>query len=229
MNNKISYIIIILLILSTAYAKKDIKIYKTIEFKNLNYVSKYEIIDKVDINFKGKNIIIDMNSLDKVLNEMPIVKSFNLSELNESLIVSIIENQPIFLLGIRDGEKNTLIELDKDFRIISINRAHTLNIPLIIATKEDIRNNMISSRLKSFLSMIQGLRKTNLNVMNDVLEIDYTDVNKTKVLLKGRRTVFVFRPDNEAFAKLNYAAGYFDRIKYYPHTFTILDNFGIIE
>lgn len=229
MKSKISYIIIFMLIISTAYAKKDIKIYKTIEFKNLNYVSKYEIIDKVDINFKGKNIIIDMNSLDKVLNEMPIVKSFKLSELNESLIVSIIENQPIFLLGIREGEKNTLIELDKDFRIISLNRAHTLNIPMIIASKEDIRNNMISSRLKSFISMIQGLRKTSLNVMNDVLEIDYTDVNKTKVLLKGRKTVFVLRPENEAFAKLNYAAGYFDRIKYYPHTFTILDNFGIIE
>ena len=229
MNNKILYLIIILLIVSTAYAKKDIKIYKSIEFKNLKYISKYEIIDKVDINFKGKNIIIDMNSLDKVLNEMPIVNSFKLSELNESLIVSIIENQPIFLLGIRDGEKNTLIELDKECRLISFNRAHALNIPLIIASKEDIRNNMISSRLKSFLSMIQGLRKTNLNVINDVLEIDYTDVNKTKVLLKGRRTLFVLRPDNEAFAKLNYAAGYFDRIKYYPHTFTILDNFGIIE
>jgi hypothetical protein len=52
---KISYIAILLtLSVSAAYAKKDFKIYKSIEFKNINYLTKYEIIDLTDFSVKKK-------------------------------------------------------------------------------------------------------------------------------------------------------------------------------
>jgi hypothetical protein len=227
---KILYItVLFILFVSTAYAKKDIKIYKSIEFKNITYLSKYEIIDLTDYSIKEKNIIIDINSLERVLNEMSMVNSYKLTEKDQSLLVSIVENQPVFPLCVRDGDKNLLAELDKDFHLISAGRIHVSNMPIIIISQEEMKNKVISARLKNFLGLISDLNRTGLSVMKEINEINYTDISTIKISLKGRRTVFNIGPDKESFNKLNYAAGYFDRIKYYPHTFTILNDAGILE
>jgi hypothetical protein len=227
---KILYIIILLaMTVSTGFAKKEIKVFKSIEFKDINYISKYEIIDLTDFSIKEKNIIIDINSLERVLNDMSMVKSYKLTERNQSLLVSIVENQPAFPICIRDGEKNMLVELDKDFHLISLGRIHSLNVPIIIISHEEMKNKMPSARLKHFLSLISNLSKSGLSVMKEINEINYTDIINIKISLKGRRTVFNIKPDKDSFNKLNYAAGYFDRIKYYPHTFTILNDAGILE
>jgi hypothetical protein len=227
---KLFYIIIVfVLFASAAFAKKDIKIFKSIEFKDLNYLSKYEIIDLSDYSIKDNNIIIDMGSLERILNEMPMIKSFKLTEKDQNLSVSIIENQPVFPLCIRDGEKNMFAELDKDFYLISTGRIHSVKMPIIIVSQDEIKNKKISARLKYFLRFLQNLTKSSLGVMNEINEINFTDVNNLQVSLKGRRTKFNIKPDRESFSKLNYAAGYFDRIKYYPHTFTILNEAGILE
>ncbi len=220
---------ILLLSLSAAFAKKDIKVFQSIEFKNLYYLSKYEIIDLAGIGTEGKNLLVNMSSLEKALNDIHIVKSFKIIESEQRLIIIIVENQPIFLLGIRDGERNAIIELDKEYRVVSVNRAHLLDSPLIIVSQEDIKGSNISSGLKKFLDMIYNLNKSNLPVMKEIIEMDYTEAYKAKALLKGRRTVFILRPDYEGFNKLNYAVGYFDRIKYYPQTFTMHDGLGILE
>jgi hypothetical protein len=157
------------------------------------------------------------------------VNSFKLTEKDQNLIISIIENQPVFPLCVRNGDKNLLAELDKDYHLISAGRIHISNMPIIIISQEEIKNKMISARLKNFLGFISDLKKTGLSVMKEINEINYTDITTVKILLKGRRTVFNIRPDKESFNKLNYAAGYFDRIKYYPHTFTILNDAGILE
>jgi hypothetical protein len=227
---KISYILIIIVMsVSTAFAKKDIRIFKSIEFKDLYYLSKFEIIDLTDFSIKDKNILIDINSLERVLNDMSMVKSFKLNEKDQNLLVSIVENQPAFPLCIRDGEKNLFAELDKDFHLISTVRIHLLNMPIIIVSQEEMKNKKVSFRLKYFLGFLLNLNKSGLGVMKEINEINYTDINNIKLSLKGRRTVFNIKTDKESFNKLNYAVGYFDRIKYYPHTFTILNNAGILE
>jgi hypothetical protein len=227
---KISYIIILLaLSFSSAFAKKDIKIFKSIEFKDINYLSKFEIIDLTDFSIKDKNIIIDINSLEKVLNDMPMIKSFKLNEGEQNLLVSIVENQPVFPLCIREGEKNLFAELDKDFHLISTGRIHSLKMPIIIVAQEEMKNKLISYRLKYFLGFLLNLSKSGLGVMKEIHEINFININNIKVSLKGRRTIFNIKADKDSFNKLNYAAGYFDRIKYYPHTFTILNEAGILE
>ncbi|MFH0977534.1 MAG: hypothetical protein V1874_17280 [Spirochaetota bacterium] len=211
------------------FAKKDIKIYKSIEFKDIKYLSKYEIIDKVDLSIKEKSIIIDINSLENVLNNHPMINTFKLTESNQTLSISIVENQPIFLLSIRDGEKNIPVEIGKDFNIVSVGRFHAPDKPVIVISREDVKSNMISARLKRFLNLLSGLNKSGLSVIKEITEIDCTDFLNIKLLLRGRRTVFIVRPDKDNFNKLNYAAGYFDRIKYYPHTFSILNGAGILK
>ena len=227
---KISFILIItVLSISTAVAKKDIKVFKSIEFNDINYLSKYEIIDATDFSVKDKNIIIDVGSLERVLNDMPIVKSFKLIEKNQNLYVNIVENQPVYPICIRAGEKTIFAELDKDMYLISTGRIHSLDMPIIIISQDEMKNKMPSAGLKKFLTLITGLTKNNLPVMREISEIDYSGVNDLKIYLKGRRTVFSMKPDINSFDKLNCAAGYFDRIKYYPHTFTILGDTGVLE
>lgn len=227
---KISYIIILLaLSVSTTYAGKDFKIYKSIEFKDLNYLSKYEIIDLTDFTVKEKKIIIDINSLIRVLNDLPMVKSFKLTEIDQSLLVTIVENQPVFPLCVREGGNNLLIELDKDYNLISVGRIHAINMPIIIISQEEMRNRILSAGLKKFLGLLSDLHKDGLRVIREIREIDYLNNLNINILLKGRKTVFNIKPDTDSFNKLNYAAGYFDRIKYYPHTFTILNDSGILK
>ncbi len=227
---KIFFIVIFLgMSFATAFAKKDIRMYKSIEFKNLNYLSKYEIIDMTDHSIKDRNIVIDIDSLERVLNDMPIVRSYKLSEKYGNLLVSIEENEPVFPLCIRYGEKNLLAELDKDFYLISTGRIHSQKMPIIIVSKEEIKNKKISSGLRHFLVFLRNLNNSGLSVMKEINEINYTDSDHLKVSLYGRRTIFKIKPDKDSFKKMNYAAGYFDRIRYYPHTFTILNDAGILE
>ena len=227
---KIFYIVIIVIFfVSIASAKKDIKVFKSIEFNDIKYLSKFEIIDLTDYIIKEKNIFIDVSSLERVLNDMPMVKSFKLIEKDQNLYVNIVENQPVYPLCIRSGGNNLFAELDGDMHLISAGRIHLLNVPIIIISQEEMKNKMPSARLKTFLKLVSDLRKSKLPVLDEIAEMDYIGMNNLKISLKGRRTVFSIKPDKYSFEKLNYATGYFDRIKYYPHTFTILGDAGILE
>jgi hypothetical protein len=228
---KIKFIIIIVMMLSisAAFAKNDLKIFNSIEFKGTNYLSKYEIIDSAKIAIKGKNLLVDMNSLERGLNDIPMVKSYKIIENNQRLIISITENRPIFLISVSNEGKNLLFEMDNEFRIISANRVHASGMPLIIISQEDIKAGRISSRAKTLLNTIYALQTKSLPVIKEIIEMDFTDGQRLKIMLKSRRTVFIIKPDIDSFNKLNYAAGYFDRIKYYPNTFTILNGLGILD
>jgi hypothetical protein len=220
---------IMLISFTPAFAKKDIKIFNSIEFRNINYLSKYEIIDSANIGTRGKALLVDMNLLEKILNDMPLVKSFRIIENSQRLIIDIVEKRPAFLLSVRDGGKNTIVELNNEYHIISANRAHLLDLPLIIIPQEDVKGGKNFTRLKMMLETIYALQIKSLPVMKEIIEIDFLDGLRIEVMLKSRRTVFSIKPDIDGFKKLNYAAGYFDRIKYYPNTFTILNGLGILD
>lgn len=225
-------IFIILFSFSFAEAKKNIVKVTTIEFDNLRYISKYEIINPADIYLEGKLIVIDLNSLKNVLNSINIIESFDISieknEKDQRLIISVKEKNPEFSLCIIDGDKYISAELDNTFQIISTGRMYKANLPLIYVFSEEINKQDISQKLKRFLNMISNLKNRNLNIINDILEIDYLSENQVKVTLEGRKTNFFLRPEFEGFENLNYAVGYFDMIKYYPDTFTMLNGYGIV-
>lgn len=229
MNKAINIIIIVLLSGSVVLAKKNVRAFKTIEFKDLTFVSKYEIIEKANIYTDGEQIIVDLKLLEDALKNIPVIKSFKIKDKDRNLVIEFKENEPVFSLCVRDGEKNILVELDREFRIISVNRLHALNSPLIFVPGKDMEKNTVSSGLRNFLTLIYTLQSENLRVMNEITELDYTDQKKIKATLKGRRTLFTLRPGRGDFQKLNYAVGYFDAVKYYPRSFALAGNPGIIK
>ncbi len=215
---------------NTAMASSDIRTVKVIEFKNLYYLSKYEIIDKVNVTIKGKDIIIDIDTLEKALQENSLVKSFRISENQGRLTVTVDENEPVFLLALKKGEKLIPFELDGNYRIISLSRVHAFNMPLIVVTEDEMKEEEPSSGLKNLLAMLKGFSDDDLSkLLREISEIDLTDMHKARILLNGRRTAFLMEPTKDNFYKLNYSVGYFDRIRYYPETFVIADGQGIIK
>ena len=222
-------ILILLFSFSFAEAEKDIRKVRAIEFRDLKYVSKYEIINSADIYIKGDLIVIDIESLKEILKNIPIIRSFEIIEKDQKLVISVNESEPAFSLCVLDGDKNIPVELNKDFQIISAERMYKLNYPLVFILKGELKKEGISLRVKRFLGLINDLRNRNLKIIDDILEIKYFDTEFVEVMLKGRKTVFSLKPVPEAFYKMNYAVGYFDMIKYYPDKFTMLNGSGIVK
>ena len=211
-------------------ASKDIKKFKVIEFKDFNYLSKNEIVDKAGIKIDSSEIIVDIDLLRKALIEQPLVKTFKIVEKGGRLSVIIRENEPVFLCGLKNGDELSLFETDGNFKIISKGRVHAFNMPLVIINKDDISGNNLSGRIKNFLYLIRGFANGKLSgLLREIDEIDLTDAQSAAIHLKGRRTLFIMMPDKDNFLRLNDSAGYFDRIMYYPRVFKITSALGIIK
>ncbi|MBN2039903.1 MAG: hypothetical protein JW864_07680 [Spirochaetes bacterium] len=229
MRRILSVIIIFLLSFSFAEAKKSIKKVMAIEFKDLKYVSKYEIIDSADVSIEGKQIVIDINSLRRALRDLSIIESFEISEHDQILQISVNEKEPYFTLCFFDGKREIPFELDRDFHIISMNRIYKANLPLVFIPGEEMNKSGVSKSIKNILSKINDIRSRNFKIIDDIIEIKYLNADFIKVLLAGRKTAFYVKPDLEGFINLNYAVGYFDMIKYYPDTFTMPNGYGIVK
>lgn len=207
----------------------DLKRFKEIEFKNFNYLSNYEIIDRVNIDLRNDEIIIDMDSLEKVLRAHSLIQEFDIAESKGRLTISVKERAPLYTLVCRNGEDILLLELDKNFQIISRGRVHALGLPLIIVNENDIRNK-ISVSLKRFLSMLKEISSGELSLLiSEVEEINAGNMEKIIIRLRGRKTAFIMEPNKENFYRLNYSVGYFDRIRFYPDVFEITNASGIIK
>ncbi len=218
------------LFLCSASEGKNIKEVGVLEFRDLYYLSKYEIIDKVDIKVKDKRIIIDIDSLESALKNNPVVKSFSISESRGRLIVTVAEIEPVFLLALKKGNEFIPFETDSKFNIISFGKVHIYSTPLVIIRASGLNGNMLSSRIKNIVLIIEELRNSSLApLVREINQVEITEESKIKVILNGRKTVFHFRPTEDNFYKLNYSLGYFDRARHYPNHFEIADRSGIIK
>ena len=211
------------------FALSGIKRVKEIEFKGLRFLSKNEIVEKIDIKRDGNSLIIDVKSLEKRLKNLPVIKNFSVSDAGERLVITLIENDPQFLLAFGNGNNLVPFEMDAKFRVISVNRVHLNNKPLIVISRNEIRNGKITNRLRSFLNLLKELSDASLSVYNEIAEIDITDFSRAEILLKGRRTRFILKPVKDFFFKLNHFVGYLDRIGYYPEYLQVIGNSGVIS
>ena len=157
------------------------------------------------------------------------IRSFELTEKDQKLIISLNEKEPAYSLYLVDDDNIIPVELNKKLQVISAGKMYSSNLPLVYINKEEMNKNSISLKIKNFLKMINDIRNRNLKIIDDILEIEYINAVSIKVRLKGRKTAFYLKPDLEGFNKLNFAVGYFDMIKYYPDTFTMLNGFGIVK
>lgn len=207
-----------------AYAFRNVKRVDKIIVKGLHYLSKHEIIDGVSATADQGGIVIDIDSLRDNLEENLMIRKYSISETGNSIIVVIIEKEPICMLGVRHQKVTALFELDREYKILSRNRIHAVNRPLIIVPKSDVAGGKLSERLREFIGLLQILRERKITIVDEISEVDLRELNRITLFLRKRRTEFLLKPDQESFYQLNYFVAYLDQKRFYPKKFHIIND-----
>ena len=211
-----------------AYAFRNVRRVKTIEFRGLKYLSKYEIINGSITRVEDDYFVVDVDSLSSLLKAHRMIASYRIAVEGTSIRIAIVENEPAFLLCVRKGKRTLFFELDKDFKVVSYT-VHAYDRPLIILSPEDIDGGRLSVRVLGFLKLLQELQADRVKVYDEISEIDLSDFESVRLYLHGRKTTFIVNPNWDSFNRLNYFVAYLDRIRYYPDVLKLLNGFVIIR
>lgn len=211
------------------FALSGIKSVKGIEFRGLNFLPKYEIIDEIGARVQGDWIVINIDLLKRALEKISIIKTYRITEEEDRLIITVIERKPNYLLALKKGERLVPFELDSELNIISVNRVYDSSNPLIMISNKEIVNRKLSHRLECFLKLLDEISVNNSLLYRELLEIDLTDFPKAIILLNSRESRFITIPNEKNFYRLHYVVGYLDSIRYYPDTMYIFKNSGLIK
>jgi hypothetical protein len=200
------------------FALKDIRKIKSLEFKGLNNISKNEILSKVDIRAADDGILIDYKSLNDALKNISLIRAYKISEDGDRLIVNIAEHEIAFLAAIKSKQRIIPVEIDGRGRILSVNRAHVYDKPMLIIPVSEMNGDRLSNRSKKIIGILNQAVTENPSLFREIIEIDLTDYPRVDIMLRGRRTRFTVHMNKDSFYTMKYMLGYLDNAKYYPWT-----------
>jgi hypothetical protein len=211
----ITAILAITLLPGVAARGGDIRVVKTVEFRGLKLLSKYEAVRGARMKAVSGGIAIDADSLEKALERNPFLASHGVDEKQGRLIVTVEEKKPALVLAAVKGSRTYLYELDRNRAVISRNAAHTGRVPFLYVFGDDAARGPASARVAALLALLDRVRVQNGVIYRELSEM-YCNENSIRVVLRGRKTGFIMKPDVADFIKLKYVAGYCDREGRYP-------------
>ncbi len=215
--------LVVSLILSVSVVSAKEILVKKIKFSGLKYVSKYELISGVKISSSSNGILIDRDALDERLSDLSLVKDFTIIKKGSTLIISIIEEEPQFLIFVQGKNRSLFLEIDENYNIISKNNIHRSDLPVITVNKEFLKDNIVGLEIQQVIKLLQKTKNKYNRLYNEIEEIDCSDIVLVKMKLKNRKTKFFFKLSEKSIRKIVYLTGYFDRIKEYPDNIYIDD------
>jgi hypothetical protein len=198
-----------------AASAADIRMVRAIEFRGLKLLSKYEVVRGARIKAVSGGIAIDADSLEKALEGNAFLSSHRIDEKGGRLIVTVEEKKPALVLAAEKGGRTYLYELDLSHAVISRHAPHTGRVPFIYLSGDDAASGPASQRARALFAVLDRVREQNVVIYRELSEI-YCNENSIRVVLRGRKTGFIMKPDVEDFIKLKYVAGYCDREGRYP-------------
>jgi len=207
----------------SVYAVGNVVRVKTIDFRGLNYLSKYEIIRDVPVKLEEDSIIVDVDALETVLSTSRMIKSFRVVEKDGKLVVFVVENKPAFLVALKKGSRLVPFELDDALNILSAGTVHADDIPLVVVSEKDIIQSRFSERILRVFQIIRYLRSNEVPLLREITEIDCTHMNFIQVKVNGRRTVFTCHSKTKHFMTINYILGHLDSKGSYPDKILVDD------
>lgn len=193
----------------------DIRTVKAIEFKGLRLLSKYEVVRGARLKAVRGGIAVDVDSLELALEKNAFLVSHSVDERGQRLVVTVREKRPALVLASVKGGRTYFFELDGNHAVISRNAVHTAQIPFLHVTGDDMERGVPSARVRNILSLLDRVREQNPSLYGELSEM-YCNENSIRVVLRGRKTGFVLRPDITEFTRLNYIAGHCDHAERYP-------------
>jgi hypothetical protein len=225
---KLAAIIAGLTIISGAAFAGDIRTVRAIEFRGLRLLSKYELVRGVRLKAVATGIAIDVDSLEEALEGSTFLKSHSVDEKDGRLIITVEEKKPALVLVTVKGGRNHMYELDGDRAVISKDIVHTGRVPFIYVSGDDAGPGLVSERAGMLLPVLDRVREQNAVIYRQLSEI-YCNENSIRVVLRGRKTGFIMRPDVASFIKLKYVAGYCDHEGRYPEEIDITGSAVVVR
>lgn len=195
---------------------EGMKKFGAVLFKGLSNLSKYEIIEGVPLNRKGKLILIDTDSLKSRLSAMSLIEEFSLSSKSGNLIIEIREKSPFYSLAVKNGSETVFLEVDGRFKIIARNRLLGGTRPLIFCERKDLEGGNFSSRVMGLMESLAYIREKQKRLFREIESLSFFQGGKINVRLRGRGTRFLIEPQRENFRRLEVIGGYCDSEKKYP-------------
>ncbi len=193
----------------------DIRTVKAIEFKGLRLLSKYEVVRGARLKAVRGGITVDVDSLEKALEKNAFLASHSVHERGQRLVVTVEEKRPALVLASDKGGRMHFYELDGSREVISRNEVHTGRVPFVYVSGDDMERGVPSARVGNIVSLLDRVREQNPSLYRELSEM-YCNENSVRVVLRGRKTGFVLRPDITEFTRLNYIAGHCDHAKRFP-------------
>lgn len=201
---------------------------KAVEFRGLNYLSKYELVRGVETRAVDGGIMIDHRALERSLSSNGLVAAHKLGMEQGRLVVAVTERVPATPLAAVAGERTLPVELDAAGRIVSKGAWHSRTMPLIVVAGGELAAGAPSKRLRALVALLGRVRTALPALYREIAEIQLGD-EELALYLKGRRTRCRVAPGIEAMARLQYVVGYLDRTGRYPESVTVSDAMTVIR
>lgn len=199
---------------------------KAIEFKGLKLLSKYDLVRGVRLRAVPRGIVIDVDSLGRALEGNAFLKTYRVDEVQGKLLVTVVEKKPaLVVVAERDGA-TAMYELDGGHEVISKNNVHTNRVPYVHIGSGNISD--AAAALKRLFAVLVRVREKNSVIYRELSEI-YCNGDSIRVVLRGRKTGFVMKPDVADFIRLKYVTGYCDHAERYPEEIDLSDNTVVVR
>ncbi len=220
---------LLLLTAGDLYARRDERSVKTIEFRGLRLLGKYEILSGVKMSRAENGIIIDVNELGKALGASPYVKDYKVVEEKGGLVIIITEREPSFVVAQAMGETTVPFEIGEGLEILASGRLHGGRAPLILVEGEWIRGGRVTARLARLLASIREIRSDCPALYGEIVEIDAQRPPRIDLYLRGRKTRFAFELGRENWRAMCYLCGYLDASGRAPEVVEFFGNTAVVK
>jgi hypothetical protein len=221
------------LLLFLAYAggavmADDIRKVRSIEFRGLGLLSKYDAIRGARLKAVSDGIIVDVESVERVLSQNSFLTSYDVEESRGRLVITVAEKRPVLIIAVERGGRTALYEIGADGAVISKDDVHTGRVPVLVLAEGDFSEGAATDRTRRLMGLLAQVRRTNAALYRELSEINAAG-GGIRVQLRGRRTEYILRPEPDDFTRLGYVAGYCDRGERDPDEINLTGNAVIVR
>ena len=169
----------------------DIRKVRSIEFRGLGLLSKYEVIRGARLKAVSDGIIVDVESVERVLSQNAFLASYGVEESGGRLVITVAEKKPVLIIAVGRGGRTALYELDADGAVISKDDVHTGRVPVLVLAEDDFSDGAATARTRSLMALLARVRRTNAALYRELSEISAAEGGiRVRIAGKKNRNIY---------------------------------------
>jgi hypothetical protein len=205
----------------------DPRVFDSIEFSGLKYLSKQTIAVRCGITVTdGKKLAADIEKIKGYLSKEPLAATYKLIDKKNVLTIIVREREPRYVVAVKKTKETVLFEVDASFVPFSA-EIHRQDVPLVIIGQGDLDGAYFSRNAVKVFEMLERFRSAPL--WAEIQSVELRNDGLLDVQLKLRPTVFTVSSEDSEFKRLTAAAGWCDTTGRYPARMYIRSDFTVIR